>query len=111
MLRGFLFGYKQSGDGFLIFLGGLVAEKLDGLKVFSATKAKEREVLGERITEWISKNPSVDIIDKVITQSSDSEFHCLTITLFFSGKVVWNPVQEYPPSNGGGGYRDRPQRG
>jgi hypothetical protein len=54
-----------------------------GVKVFSATKAKERDLLGESITEWIRNNPGVEILDKIVTQSSDSEFHCLTITLFF----------------------------
>ncbi len=55
----------------------------DGVKVFSATKAKDREELGENVTRWIRANPDVRITDKIVTQSSDSEFHCLTITLFF----------------------------
>ncbi len=54
-----------------------------GVKVFSATKAWEREQISERINEWLETNPGVDIVDKVVTQSSDSEFHCLTITLFY----------------------------
>ena len=54
-----------------------------GVKVFSATKAKEREMLGELITDWIRSNPSCELVDKIVTQSSDSEFHCLTITLFY----------------------------
>ena len=54
-----------------------------GVKVFSATKAKERELLGELITDWIRTHPEHEIIDKIVTQSSDSEFHCLTITLFY----------------------------
>jgi len=54
-----------------------------GVKVFSATKAKERELLGELITEWIRSHPEHEILDKIVTQSSDSEFHCLTITLFY----------------------------
>lgn len=58
-------------------------ENVTGVKVFSATKAKEREALGEAITEWIRGNPNNEIIDKIVTQSSDSEFHCLTITLFY----------------------------
>jgi hypothetical protein len=57
-----------------------------GVKVFSATKAKERELLGEIITDWIRSNPHYDIVDKIVTQSSDSEFHCLTITLFYKSK-------------------------
>ena len=55
----------------------------NGVKVFSATKAKDREELGEQITRWIRANPNSRIIDKIVTQSSDSEFHCITITLFF----------------------------
>ena len=58
-----------------------------GVKVFSATKAKERESLGEQVTRWIRGNPNCEIVDKIVTQSSDSEFHCLTITLFYKEKV------------------------
>lgn len=54
-----------------------------GVKVFSATKAREREFLGESVTDWIRANSHVEVFDKIVTQSSDSEFHCLTITLFF----------------------------
>ena len=57
--------------------------KFNGVKVFSATKAKERELLGELITDWIRSHPEHEIVDKIVTQSSDSEFHCLTITLFY----------------------------
>jgi hypothetical protein len=55
----------------------------NGVKVFSATKAREREDLGENITRWLRANPSLRVVDKVVTQSSDREFHCLTITLFY----------------------------
>jgi hypothetical protein len=54
-----------------------------GAKVFTATKAKDREELGEVLTRWIRDNPRAKIIDKVVTQSSDREFHCLSITLFY----------------------------
>ena len=54
-----------------------------GVKVFSATKAREREHLGETVTEWIRANPQARIIKKKVTQSSDKEFHCLTITVFY----------------------------
>ena len=52
-------------------------------RVFSATRAKDREELGEVITRWLRANPGLVIVDKVVTQSSDREFHCLTITLFY----------------------------
>lgn len=54
-----------------------------GLRVFSATRARDREVLGEVITDWIKAHPECELIDKVVLQSSDSEFHCLSITLVF----------------------------
>jgi hypothetical protein len=54
-----------------------------GAKVFTATKAKDREELGEVLTRWIRDNPRAKIIDKIVTQSSDSEFHCLSITIFY----------------------------
>jgi hypothetical protein len=54
-----------------------------GAKVFTATKAKDRDELGEVLTRWIHDNPKARIIDKVVTQSSDREFHCLSITIFY----------------------------
>jgi len=58
-----------------------------GVKVFSTTLARDRESMGENITRWIKENPSVEIVDRVVTQSSDKEFHCLTITLFYRAKA------------------------
>jgi hypothetical protein len=55
-----------------------------GVKVFTATKAKERESLGEMVTMWLRENPRARIVDKIVTQSSDDQFHCLTITLFYA---------------------------
>jgi len=57
--------------------------EFDGVKVFSATKARERELLGDRLTNWLSQNPKYNVVDTVVTQSSDHEFHCLTITVFY----------------------------
>jgi hypothetical protein len=53
-----------------------------GVKVFSATKAREREMLGERVTDWLEEM-KIDVVDTIVTQSSDREFHCLTITIFY----------------------------
>ncbi len=57
-----------------------------GVKVFSATKAKEREELGEIVTRWIKSNADLEIVDKEVSQSSDNEFHCLSIVLFYRPK-------------------------
>ena len=56
----------------------------DGIKVFSATKRQEREELGDVATRWLQdRADEIEIVDKVVTQSSDQEYHCLTITLFY----------------------------
>jgi hypothetical protein len=57
-----------------------------GVKVFSTTLARDRENMGENITKWLKENPNADVVDKMVTQSSDKEFHCLTITLFYRHK-------------------------
>jgi len=56
------------------------------IKVFSTTLARDRENMGENITKWMNDNPNIDIVDRIVTQSSDKEFHCLTITLFYRPK-------------------------
>ena len=54
-----------------------------GVKVFSTTLARDREALSDRITNWIRENPQLEIVDQIVRQSSDKEFHCLSILLFF----------------------------
>jgi hypothetical protein len=54
----------------------------DSLKVFSASLYRDREVLGERITDWIAAN-DVEISRFEVRQSSDRAFHCLTIIVFY----------------------------
>jgi hypothetical protein len=54
------------------------------VKVFSATKARDREELGDKITKYMATAlaAGAKCIDKQVLQSSDAEFHCLSITLF-----------------------------
>jgi hypothetical protein len=57
----------------------------DAVKVFSATKQKERDELGETITRWLDdRRGKIDVVDKTVTQSSDSEYHCITVTFFYN---------------------------
>jgi hypothetical protein len=58
--------------------------RFNGVKIFSATMAQERDRLGERITEWLREHPSHEVVDTVVTQSSDEAFHCLVITIFYN---------------------------
>ncbi len=59
-----------------------------GIKIFSTTLARDREQMGENITRWLRENPQLEVVDKVVTQSSDKEFHCLSITLFYVEKAA-----------------------
>lgn len=53
------------------------------VKLFSATKANEREYLGETVTHWLSEQPDHLVVDEIRTmQSSDSAFHCVTLIVF-----------------------------
>ncbi len=55
----------------------------NGVKVFSATMYQQREVLGEKVTEWLKAHPKCKPVDVVVTQSSDEAFHCIAITVFY----------------------------
>jgi hypothetical protein len=58
-------------------------QKFNGVKVFSATMAQERDQLGEKLTAWLAERPEIKVVDTIVTQSSDEAFHCLAITLFY----------------------------
>lgn len=58
----------------------------NGVKVFSATKFAERDRLGDVVTQWLAEHPGLDVVDIRVTQSSDAEFHCLTICVFYLGR-------------------------
>jgi hypothetical protein len=38
------------------------------------------------VTRWLRSNADLEIVDRVVSQSSDNEFHCLTIVLFYRQK-------------------------
>jgi hypothetical protein len=63
--------------------GRRAIKQFNGVKVFSATMAAERERLGDKVTEWLLGNPGKQVVDTVVTQSSDEAFHCIAITVFF----------------------------
>ena len=63
---------------------GAGVNDFQAVKVFSATKAREREELGDVVTRWLDEHEGqIRVVDKVVSQSSDNEFHCLTIILFY----------------------------
>lgn len=73
---------NDSGRGSLAKAGQKTAP-FNGVRVFSATMAPERDQLGDKITAWLRANPGIQIVDTVVTQSSDEAFHCLAITIFY----------------------------
>ena len=56
-------------------------EVVNLVKVFSVTKAGDRDRLGERVTAWIQERPGTTILNAMVRLSSDSEFHCFSLVL------------------------------
>jgi hypothetical protein len=52
------------------------------VKVFSVTKAREREAIGDHVTAWIAANPALRVVNTIVALSSDAKFHCFSIVLF-----------------------------
>ena len=50
------------------------------------TLARDRDQMGESITRWLAAHPDLEIVDREVRQSSDKEFHRLTVTLFYREK-------------------------
>jgi hypothetical protein len=56
-------------------------ERINLVKVFTATRAKDRESIGETVTSWIAANPGALILKTFVTLTSDDRFHCISIVL------------------------------
>jgi hypothetical protein len=57
-------------------------EALNFVKVFSTTKPKDRDGLGERVTAWLRDHPTFTVLHVDVRLSSDRRYHCLSILLF-----------------------------
>jgi len=58
-------------------------ESFSGCKVFSTTLARDREAMSDTINRWLKEHPELEVVDKVVALSSDRQFHCLSIVLFY----------------------------
>ena len=58
----------------------------EGVEVFSATMARQREEIGAVITKWMRENKDKEIFSTEIRQSSDPAYHCLTFVLFYKAR-------------------------
>ena len=69
--------------------GGAVSleTRINLVKVFSATKSRDREKLGDRVSAWLAANPTVEVLRTSVSQSSDAGFHCLSFVLFCAAKI------------------------
>jgi hypothetical protein len=56
------------------------------VKVFSVTKVRDREAIGELVTAWIAANPAIQIVKTVVALTSDDKFHCFSIVLFCAAR-------------------------
>ncbi len=54
-----------------------------GVKVFSSSLYKERSPICDMVTQWMTDNPGLSVVDHQVRQSSDCDHHCFTIVLFF----------------------------
>lgn len=57
-----------------------------GVKVFAASMAAERAQLGDRVTAWLESHPELEPTEIVVTQSSDSSYHCLAFSVFYRAR-------------------------
>ena len=57
--------------------------EIDGAKVFTATKFRDRENLGAEMTRWLQAKQDIEVVDVDVRQSSDNEFHCLSIVVWY----------------------------
>lgn len=60
--------------------------KYSAVKTFCATTSGAREMLGERLTAWLNNHPDVEVVEAVVTQSSDHAHHCVSIVVMFNTK-------------------------
>ena len=72
----------------------------NGVKVFAATMMEPRQMLGEKVTQWIEEarrtKPGFELVDIVVSQSSDEAFHCISMVLFFQEDVRTAPRRKVP---------------
>lgn len=72
----------QQDDGFKV-----EGRRFNAVEIFFATKAADREALGERLISWMThRSLSLSDIHVEVRQSSDAEFHCLTWIVFYKDK-------------------------
>jgi hypothetical protein len=62
--------------------------RFTGVKVFWASMFAQRAKLGETVTEWLAAHPEIELVDMVVTQSSDAYYHLVSICVFYKGDLA-----------------------
>jgi len=55
--------------------------------VFWASVVSHRAKLGETVTEWLAAHPEIELVDMVVTQSSDARYTLVSICVFYKGEL------------------------
>lgn len=58
-----------------------IARTINVVKVFSATRRRDRDALGDRMTAWLRAHPEFEVCRATVHLTSDAEFHCLSIVV------------------------------
>lgn len=58
-------------------------QMFSGCEVFSSTMHRDRDAMGQKITAWLESHPDLEIVARDALQSSDSQYHCVTIVLWY----------------------------
>jgi hypothetical protein len=57
----------------------------NNVKIFSVTTSLARSMLGDTVTAWlVTQRSLIEIADIKLVQSSDSEYHCISIVVFYN---------------------------
>jgi len=64
------------------------SSRFTGVKVFCASVFGHRAKLGETVTEWRAAHPEIELVDIVVTQSSDAHYHLVSISVFYRGELA-----------------------
>ncbi len=91
-------GTPDSEETFVVHIainragGGRQVSAFNGVKVFAATMVQQRQSLGDQVTAWIEtahrQIPGFQLVDVIVSQSSDEAFHCISCCLFYKETLV-----------------------
>jgi hypothetical protein len=63
------------------------------VKIFSATTSIARSMLGDTVTAWfVAQRSLIAIADIKLVQSSDSEYHCISIVVFYVAVTEFSTI-------------------